>query len=101
MTDITVNTSNDLLQQIALEYLREKKRKRRWGIFYKTLFLVLILSFVGFIIFESSDEELRNKPHVALIDIKGVMSDDGESKADNIAESLSLAYQDKGTKAIL
>ncbi len=102
MTDITANTSpNELLQHIALEYIKERRRKRRWGIFYKILFLALIIFGVWFVASESSDEDIREKPHVALIDIKGVMDDDSTSKADNIAESLSMAYRDKGTKAIL
>jgi protease-4 len=102
MTDMVTNSSpNDLLQQIALEYLKEKKRKRRWGIFYKTIFVLFILWVVWFFTDNSHDEDLQNKPHVALIDIRGVMDDDGMSKADNIAESLSLAYKDKGTKAII
>ncbi len=96
----TTTPPNDLLQQIALEYLQERKRKRRWGIFYKTLFLILIL-WIGFLVFSSSDEEIRNKPHVALIDIRGVMDDESQSKADNVAQSLSMAYRDKGTKAII
>lgn len=102
MTDITVNaTPNDLLQQIALEYLKEKKRKRRWGIFFKVLFLIILLAIVYFAVFQGNDEEMREKPHIALIDIKDVMSDDSISKADNIAQSLSMAYRDKGTKAII
>lgn len=102
MADILTNTPNDLLQQIALEYLKEKKRKRRWGILYKVIFLVLILMGIGFFSsLSGDDEDVRNKPHVALIDIQGVMDGDGLSKADNIAQSLSMAYHDKGTKAII
>jgi protease-4 len=97
----TTTPPNDLLQQIALEYLKEGKRKRRWGIFYKALFLLLILVCVVGLFFASDDEEVRDRPHVALIDIRGVMDDDGLSKADNIAQSLSMAYRDKGTKAII
>lgn len=103
MTDTTtLNTANpnELLQKIALEYLKEKKRKRRWGLFYKTLILI-VLGFIGYLFFQESNEDIRLKPHVALIDIRGEMSDESLSKADNIAESLAMAYQDKGTKAIL
>lgn len=94
------NTPNDLLQQIALEYLKENKRKRRWRVFFR-LFFILIVVAMGYLAFSESDEALQNKPHVALIDIRGVMSDEGISKADNIAESLYMAYHDKGTKAII
>ncbi len=94
------STPNDLLQQIALEYLTEKKRKRRWGIFYKTFFLLVILAFAS-LFFIGDDEDLRLSPHAALIDIRGEMSDQSTSKADNIAESLANAYKDKGTKAII
>lgn len=99
MTEMT-HTPSDMLQQIALEYLKEKKRKRRWGIFYKFCFL-LILLLVGYVLFSDDSEDVRNKPHVALIDIRGEMSDESLSKADNIAKSLAEAYEDKGTKAVI
>lgn len=103
MTDTTSNTTpNDLLQQIALEYLKEKKRKRHWKIIYRTFFILVIALMTYLFLSSSSDDNAtRNKPHVALIDIQGVMSDNSMSKADNIAESLSMAYHDKGTKAII
>lgn len=96
----TTAPPNDLLQQIALEYLKEKKRKRRWSILYRIIFLLLILS-IGYALFASDETEVRERPHVGLIDIKGVMDDDSLSKADNVAQSLALAYRDKGTKAII
>ena len=93
------STSDELLQKIALEYLKEKKHKRRWGIFFKITFLLLILAAIYSSVFSGGD--IHDKPHVALIDIQGPMSDESLSKADNIAESLSMAYQDKGTKAVV
>lgn len=99
---MTDTTPNDLLQQIALEYLKERKHRRRWKIIYRLLFILLLALIAYFFVAGSSDDDAaRNKPHVALIDIQGVMSDDSMSKADNIAESLSMAYHDKGTKAII
>lgn len=101
MTDTTLNTTpNELLQQMALEYLKEKKHKRRWKLFCRTFFVLVILLMTYFFLFQNN-EELRNQPHTALIDIRGVMSDQGISSADNIAQSLAMAYEDKGTKAVI
>jgi len=98
---MTDTQPNELLAQIALEYLKEKKRKRRWGIFYKVVFLALIV-FVIYI-FRSGDESqsLSVQPHAALIDIRGALMDDNLTNADNTARSLHDAYQDKGTKAVI
>lgn len=103
-TTDTPSTSYDnqhLLEQIALAYLKEKKHTRRWRIFCRLFFLMIILG-IGYYCFSNiNNDTTRIKPHVALIDLKGEMSDDSTSNADNIAEALAAAYHDKGTRAIL
>ena len=95
------SSPNDLLQQIALEYLKEKKHKRRWKLL-RTLIWVILICFLLYGLFSNADDEaLRNKSHVALIDIRGVMDDQSLSRADNIAQSFAEAYHDKGTRAII
>ena len=94
--------SQALLNQIVIDYMREKKRKRVWrGLKY--LFFVLLLACgLYFIISEHSDDlNLRNTPHVGLIDLKGEIFDGKSGSSDNFMKGLSAAYENKSLKAII
>ncbi len=68
-----VDSSNSqaLLNQIVLEYLREKKRKRVWQWVKRILVLILIVWMIYLLAsWRTDDTGSRIKPHVGLIDIK-------------------------------
>ncbi|MBS0357773.1 MAG: S49 family peptidase [Proteobacteria bacterium] len=90
-----------LIQQLATDYLKEKKRKRRWSIFFKLAFIILFVWLV-FAFYKNDQEgnEKTNKPHVALIDIFGPIEDEADT-ADNAARSLREAFKDKLTVGII
>jgi len=105
MSDQTNNLQweQTVLKDIALEAIKEQRRKRRWGIFFKFLF---ILYFGYFIWLTAADRYTSpaaiTKPHTALIDIKGTIFDDGNtSAADTIGTSLRNAFSDKNTKGVI
>jgi protease IV len=99
------NTNNDAqnaINQIVLDYLKEKKRKRRNRIFIRAIIFILIaLIAIRVVSLAKKGELLRAKPHIGLVDIKGPIFDSVTAKADNVAKSLAKAYKDKGTKAII
>lgn len=93
--------ADNLMEQIALEYVHEQRRKRQWGIFFKSVFaLIALLSVLSLFFIGPASPDL-SKPHTALIDINGVIMDSSKASADNIAQSLHHAYKDKGTKGII
>jgi protease-4 len=57
-----------LLEQLALETLKEQKR-RRWGIFFKFTFLLLFWE--RYTIFQNFSDATENPgPHTALVEIE-------------------------------
>ncbi|NKB47636.1 MAG: S49 family peptidase [Legionellales bacterium] len=91
-----------ILSNLANDYLKEKKRKRHWSVFFKLIFLVLFI----FVIWKAWSSEkptvVADAPHVALIDIQGVISDDHYGgNADDIAKGLRSAYDNKKVKGII
>lgn len=105
MSDQTNNTpwEQTVLRDIALESIKEQRRKRRWGIFFKLLFV----AYFGYLIWIATVDKYSSpaavaKPHTALIDIKGPIFDDSiSSSADTVAAGLRNAFNDKNTKGII
>lgn len=98
------NWEKDVLTSIATEGLKEQKRTRRWGIFFKSLTFVYL--FVILIIFATGaggpqDNRVKGEKHTALIELKGVISQDTEASADNIVTALRRAFKDKDTAGVI
>lgn len=99
------NWERNLLENITFASLREQRRARRWGIFFKSLtFLYLfVLLFVALGWIDDGKvriTDITNK-HTALIDLKGVIAADSVSAADKINASLQSAFKDKNTKGVI
>lgn len=91
-----------LLENLALASLREQRRARIWGIFFKSLAFtyLFILMFVALGWVGDGKVRITDK-HTALIDLKGIITADSVSSADKINASLQSAFQDKNTKGIV
>ena len=89
-----------LLNQIVIEYMQEKKRKRIWRWVKRTLFMIVIL-WVIYLISPSLTEGSTSKPHIGLIDVKGTIFDNKAADADNFSKGLAKAYENKTLKAII
>ena len=92
----------NLLENLALASLREQRRTRIWGIFFKSLtFLYLfILLFVALGWIDDGKVRITDK-HTALIDLRGFITADSVSSADKINASLQSAFKDKNTKGVI
>jgi protease-4 len=96
------NWERDVLEKVALASVREQRRARRWGIFFKVLgfgYLFLLL-FLGLGWIGKTDMSLPGK-HTALVELRGVIADDQEASADNVIRGLRQAFKDKNTAGIV
>lgn len=99
---MTNDVDDKLVKQIALEAVAELRAARRWRIFFYSLFALYLLSF--FIIYWSKENNALGSSsgeHTALIEIKGVISDQTEANADSVVTGLRNAFEDKNTKGII
>lgn len=91
----------ELISNLAMGALKEQRRARRWGIFFKLL-LVAYLLILLLAMWPRQDSALGlGKPHTALIEVRGVIAADAEASADNLVTSLRDAFQSKQAKAII
>jgi protease IV len=102
MTDSTPNPSNerDTLERLALAVLAEQRAGRRWRIFFRFVWLgVILLAF--WLGTQHSVATNPNQPHTAVVAIKGEIADGAETSADWVIEALRSAFEDAGSQAVV
>ncbi|MGB5450911.1 MAG: S49 family peptidase [Sedimenticolaceae bacterium] len=92
----------DLVEKLARDALTERRRARRWGIFFKLLtFAYLLAVFIVLVPEEWSEEGIGNKPHTAVVDLEGLIAAGEKASADNVITGLRDAFEDDNTKAVI
>lgn len=91
------------LTRIADEFLKEQRRRRRWGMAFRFAIVVLVV----FAVFVSASRAplpgaaARQGDHVALISVYGPIFPNAAASAVAIAELLEEAYENEHAKAIV
>jgi protease IV len=92
----------NLISRIATDALKEQRRARRWGIFFKSLFFLYLFAIL--MLYMPGDwtrSSVSAKGHTALIDIDGLIAAHTQAKADNVVTGLRRAFEDKNTRGII
>lgn len=94
----------ELVSAIAQDALKEQKRSRRWGIFFK----LLTFSYVTFIIVGIAMQNQRaaesfspSGAHTAAVVVQGVIADDEEANANAIISGLRRAFKNEASAAVM
>ncbi|MFT2111311.1 S49 family peptidase [Marinomonas sp. 2405UD68-3] len=91
-----------LLEKVLLENVQEKRRARRWKIFFRFAFLSL---FVGVIFLSISKTEYvetgLNKPFVAVLPLNGVIGAGEQIDSDVVIDLLNDAYSESSLKGVV
>ncbi|MDJ0955515.1 MAG: S49 family peptidase [Arenicellales bacterium] len=92
-------TENSLLREYLWENLKERKRSRRWNIFFKAFFAAYFL----FLLFVLMDSEVptTNGEHTALVDVEGVIAAGGDIEADDVVTGLRSAFEAEDVKGVI
>lgn len=86
--------------KLAESSLHEQKRARNWGIFFKALTFLYLITLL--MMFSSSDiSTTKLTKHTALIDLTGLIAEGEKSSSDNIVMALRDAFKDKNTTGII
>lgn len=108
MTDPTDNDSpTRLLHELARESLVERRRARRWSIFFRTLTLLLVGGFVFALLRDSGGYNLGGPSgnadggHTAMIRIEGVIAPGTPASIEPVRRALERAFADVNTRGIV
>jgi protease-4 len=91
-----------VIERLATEGLREQKRARRWGIFFKLLtfaflFATLLLAIGAF----SEGAHSCLDKCTAVVEMRGELDADSPASAENIMSGLQAAFKNKGTQGVV
>jgi protease IV len=96
------NWERRVLERLATDGLREQRRARRWGIFFKLLafgflFVVLFAALGAW----TSSERLCLDKCTAMVEIQGEIDAASRASADNVIAGLQAAFKNKGTQGVV
>ena len=101
MTDNGGQWERGLIEKLATATLKEQRRARMWGIFFKLLgfaYLTIILMLV----FGWSEKSVEvGGKHTALVELDGLIAPGGDASADRIGSALRSAFKDKNTQGVV
>lgn len=90
------------LAQVAKEAIAELRARRRWKIFFRFVFLALILLYVVYLVSALSPKDDRRAPeHVAVVSVKGVISESDYANALDVNDALEHAFSHPNSRAVL
>ncbi len=92
-----------VIEKLALEMVIEKRRARRWGIFFKFVLVAfaVLVALVWLDLWTPSAHTVVATRHTAVIDVKGVLEGNGEASAEGINAALKAAFEDKKTAGVV
>jgi len=92
-----------LLEATLQAGIREQRRARRWGIFFKLLtFTYLFVALALFSpILDLQKGAVSTSGHTAVIEVRGMIADKEAASADNIVSSLRAAFKDEKTRGVV
>lgn len=97
------NWERQTLEKLLLASVKEQRRHRRWSIFFKLLFFIFLFAMLWLLWPKDSTLPPPNKqkPHIALINITGEISDTNQASATNVTTGLQNAFKNKNTVAVI
>ncbi len=103
--DLPPEFERKLIRELSLGMLQEKRKSRRWGIFFKLWALALISGVVLLMsgVFDAGVAAGKDgsERHTALVELSGTIEASSMASAENINTSLQAAFKDKNTAAVL
>ncbi|KAF0811632.1 putative signal peptide peptidase SppA [Andreprevotia sp. IGB-42] len=98
------NWERQVLNDLLKDGLKEQRRKRRWGIFFKLLGFAYLIVVTTMLVggFKSGElESVSTGPHTAIVNMDGVISANGEANVQVILDGLDRAFDDKNTRGVI
>ena len=90
-----------MLEKLAFATLKEQRSARRWKIFFRLAWLLLIAAVVFAALQQSSSTASKSAPHTAVVDIKGEIASGAEASAEFVVAAMRSALEDEGSQALV
>ena len=101
MADNDGQWERGLIEKLATAALKEQRRARLWGIFWKLLTFAYITVVIVMAVDWKSGGDSKGGKHTALVEVQGVIGPGTESSADKVMLALQSAFEDKNTQGVV
>jgi protease-4 len=95
------NWEREAIEELAATALKERRRARRWGIFFKLLGFAYLTLLLLIALDWGAREALTTSRHTALVDVVGVIDPRSDASADRVTEALQNAFKNKHTQGVI
>ena len=89
------------VQSLARELLNERRTDRRWRVFFRLSWLLMVLVALWLLLASRNHHGTPTGPHTALVELRGEISADGEAGAEQMMAGLRNAFEDKAATAVV
>lgn len=92
-----------LLQNVLFASLKEQRASRRWKIFFRFFFALILLAYLAFIISinaKRAGDEV-SEGHVGVVDVNGTIMAGEDASAEQINGALRKAFENKSVRAVI
>lgn len=101
MADEPIVWERAAIEKLLLADVRERRAARRWRMFKSLVWMGLFGGLIWLMARDALPSGTPIGPHTAMINIKGDISDRGESSAEYVLPALRTAMEDKSARALV
>jgi protease-4 len=92
----------ELVTKLATAALREQRRARLWGIFFKLLtFAYITIALLYAIDWKGRGDMTGGKKHTAMVEVNGIIAPGTDASAEKVTSALQAAFKDKNTQGVV
>ncbi|ACC70011.1 S49 family peptidase [Paraburkholderia phymatum] len=95
------NWERAALERVALAAINEQRTARRWRIFFRFVFLGVLVLIAWAVLDFSGEKVATSGRHTALVTLDGEIASDTNANAEDIDMALANAFDDAGTAGVV
>ena len=100
MADSDGQWERGLIEKLANAALKEQRRARLWGIFFKLLTFAYLTVIILLAVDWKGGGETAGR-HTALVEVNGIIGPGTDASAERVTSALQAAFKDKNTVGVL
>jgi len=101
MTENSGQWERELVTKLATAALKEQRRARLWGIFFKLLTFAYITLILIMAVDWKSADVAGGKKYTAMVEVNGLIAPGTDASAEKITTALQAAFKDKNTQGVV
>ena len=101
MTENSGQWERELVTKLATAALKEQRRARLWGIFFKLLTFAYVTLFLIMAVDWKSADVAGGKKYTAMVEVNGIIAPGTDASAEKVTTALQAAFRDKSTQGVV